>query len=211
MRKCVLRGVPVPKHLMVAALAILFWSDSVQAPEFQNIFGRPPTEERPPNPVVPADAVQQARNGSSATLLAISKLFHAISLREAGVNDETFWHAMEDALAALSKSAQFLDKLDFRESYNPEFANQVHGVDDTRQKLASLLEQLDISDTQLNKISDLARISVTATRRLQAQITEISRAGRAQPIFPNIEPNLSVYLELGALISRIGEATYYAN
>ena len=206
--RCEVLGVPAFRHLVLVFVILVVGSDSAHAPEFQNIFGPPRVVDPPPVVSVPEEELERARMGSRIALEALSKTLYAISQREGGVDQKTYEQTMQTALTQLADSATNMSEIAFSSEYDLKFVSAVQGIDDTRRELRFLLGELDIDIGELDRVSDLAVISAEATHRIRILLEEVYRMDRQVPIFPIVEPKLSVYLELGALVSRIGEATY---
>ena len=204
----------ITKWLSVLLIAILVLPVSGQASQFVgNFFGPPPTDETPSVIEVPVDLRKIGQEASAYALLGVMGLFELARLREFGVdvNDDQYRRVLTEVNARLVKASSLISTIDLdNKDYNLNFPTDISGIGNTVGALESLITCLAVTrPDQLARVSDLVELAASASGALAEVISTRGSIVTTQPFLALVGRELSAYLFLGALIARIGEATYF--
>ena len=218
--KCDRNGAPTIRAKWLFTLALLVVSLVIpytgQASQFVgNFFGPPPTEETPSEIEVPPEIRKIGQSASESALLGVMGFFELARLREFGygVNNNTYQEVLAQVRRHFSATSSLLASIKLEgEGLDLEFATGIPGVENTGDALQSLIGCLGaVGPERLTNVSDLVKLAASASEAIRQVIESRANVVTREPFLALVARELSAYLSLGALIARIGKATYFPN
>ena len=212
--KCTTNGVRRFKQLVAIAtvLTISWLGAPAQALNFLCPYTHTLPQGIDPRVEYSDEVIDEARAASAEALLGLQAFFSAIRERELG-NEMAYAEMATESANRLSVSADlFLSAQEALRNHpsDLEFNTSLPGFDgNTAELVAAVLHNLQVdAPSPLFKTSDLLMAASSATSQFGDDIRVAAGLSLDNPDFASIRSQLTQYVWLGDLLSRIGAATY---
>ena len=226
--RCIKAGVRLPSHLTVALSAFVLLSASAYASNFMCQYPSTPPEGQEPVVDQPEEVKAAASEASQEALEGIVLLFEAMLMRERGDLD-AYREVSEQAAEVLETAAISFESIPLadRESdlsfvrhltWAPQVVDSEDGSGsiasgdtfDTRLHVSNLVMQISGSHPEpMERVSDLNIAVSRATAALAMNVREATEYDLSDPRFAAVRHQYAIYVYLGDVTSRIGDATYF--